>query len=46
MSIHWRLGVPLPGRLFGEFSILRGAWRRGKRKLAAGAFLQAVAGGG
>jgi hypothetical protein len=25
MSIHWRLGVPLPGRLFGEFSILRGA---------------------
>ncbi|CAM5429606.1 hypothetical protein TMEC54S_03045 [Thauera mechernichensis] len=25
MSIHWRLGVPLPGRLFREFSILRGA---------------------
>lgn len=25
MSIHWRLGVPLPGRLFGEFSFLRGA---------------------
>ncbi len=24
MSIHWRLGVPLPGRLFREFSILRG----------------------
>ena len=25
MSIHWRLEVPLPGRLFREFSILRGA---------------------
>ncbi len=25
MSIHWRLGVPLPGRLFRDFSILRGA---------------------
>ena len=25
MSIHWRLAVPLPGRLFREFSILRGA---------------------
>ncbi|MDI3515642.1 MAG: hypothetical protein PWP40_2871 [Rhodocyclaceae bacterium] len=24
MSIHWRLGVPLPSRLFREFSILRG----------------------
>lgn len=24
MSIHWRLAVPLPGRLFREFSILRG----------------------
>lgn len=25
MSIHWRLAVPMPGRLFREFSILRGA---------------------
>ena len=25
MSIHWRLEVPLPGRLFRDFSILRGA---------------------
>lgn len=25
MSIRWRLEVPLPGRLFREFSILRGA---------------------
>ncbi|MBS0511602.1 MAG: DUF3427 domain-containing protein [Proteobacteria bacterium] len=24
MSIHWRLSVPLPSRLFREFSILRG----------------------
>jgi hypothetical protein len=25
MTIHWRLRVPLPVRLFQEFSVLRGA---------------------